>query len=62
MELGWGQILHGVTVFLLMGKQERIPPIVDNDQGPRREDIDKNEDAMEDNDDYSTFDMKEFLG
>jgi len=45
-----------------MGKQERIPPIVDNDQGPRREDIDKNEDAMEDNDDYSTFDMKEFLG
>jgi len=39
-----------------------VPPIVDNDQGPKGEDIDENEDAMEDNDDYPTFDMKEFLG
>ena len=39
-----------------------VPPIVDNDQGPKGEDIHENEDAMEDNDDYPTFDMKEFLG
>jgi len=39
-----------------------VPPIVDNDQGRRGEDIDENEDAMEDNDDYPTFDMNEFLG
>ena len=39
-----------------------VPPSVDNDQGPRGEDVDENEDAMKDNDDYPTFDMKEFLG
>ncbi|KOM37937.1 hypothetical protein LR48_Vigan03g131900 [Vigna angularis] len=37
-----------------------VPPIVDNDEGPRGEDIDENEDHVEDKDDYPAFDMKDF--
>jgi len=32
-----------------------VRPIVDNDEGPKGENIDENEDDVEDNDDYPTF-------
>jgi len=50
------------VVFVAPVDDLEVPAIVDNDEGHGGDDINENEDHMEDDNDYPTFNMNDILG